>query len=102
MHRGDVRRRLGVATGANRGLDEVHEHDEGMRDVRREGSGRADPARLLVGLLEVTPSERGQPAGLRDAPLSGSDTPWSGPLDELVGQHPDPFIVALRRREHDL
>ena len=102
MHRGDVRGRLGVATGANRGLDEVHEHGEGMRHVRREGSGRADRARLLVGLLEVTSPERGQPSRLRGTPVTDSDPTWSGPLDELVGSSWARSSSPRHSRENDL
>ena len=60
MHRGDVRRRFGLPTRANRCLDEVHEHVEGNGNVRREKAWWADPARLPECLLEITPSERGQ------------------------------------------
>ena len=97
-----MRCRLGIATGTNRGLDEIHEDSEGVRNVRREGSGRANLARLLVRLLEVTSPERGERSGLPGTPVTDSDPSWSGPLEELVAQLLDPIIVAPHSRENDL
>jgi hypothetical protein len=98
LHRGDVCCRLSVAAGANRGVHEVHEHGQGVRDVRREGSGRADLARLLVGILVVTSPERGQPAGLAGVPLDHAEPTRSRPLDDGI-QFQGPPVVSARRRD---
>jgi hypothetical protein len=56
----------------------------------------------MIGLFEVTPSERNESTRLRDSELSCSNPAGSGPLIDLVGQHFSPFIVAFRSRENDL
>src|SRR5438128_1687777 len=67
-----------------------------MRNVGRENARWADHARLLVGRLEITLSERDQPTYLPGIPMTDSDSPWGSPLDELVGQFLGPLIVAPR------
>ena len=49
---------LAVAAGADGGLDHVHEHPQGERDVGGQDARRADRRGVLVGSLEITPPQR--------------------------------------------
>ena len=46
---------LGAAAGADGGLDQVHEHPQGERDVGGQDARWANRRGVLVGILEITP-----------------------------------------------
>ena len=89
----------GPAELPDRSLDEVQEHPECVRSAWRENARWADHARLLVGFLKITPSERRQRTRLPREREADSDTPRSPPLGERFGQLLGPFVVASRSRE---
>jgi hypothetical protein len=64
--------------------------------------GRADRGGLLVGLLEITPAERGQRACVAGGLLGLDDPARNGPADHLPGQFPDRVIVAAGGRHQGL
>src|SRR6516225_11036879 len=94
--------RFGVAAGAKRCLDEVHQYVEGAWMVPGNDAGWADHARQPVGLLEIAPTERREPEHLPGKPLAGPHSARCGPAHDLVGPSPGAFIVSVRSRDHGL